>query len=140
MKILITGANGYIGMRLLPLLVDEGHEIICAVRNKERLSIDPETSAKITIIEIDFLEAVEEGKIPVDIDVAYFLIHSMSTSTRDFDELEARTAYNFNSYINKTKAEQVIYLSGIVNDENLSKHLWSRKRTLPALIVFHWPW
>ncbi|MGB5227250.1 MAG: SDR family oxidoreductase [Eudoraea sp.] len=127
MKILLTGANGYIGMRLLPLLLDEGHEIICAVRNKERLSIDPETRSKITIIEIDFLEAVEEGKIPIDIDVAYFLIHSMSTSTRDFDEMEAKTAYNFNSYINKTKVEQVIYLSGIVNDENLSKHLWSRK-------------
>jgi uncharacterized protein YbjT (DUF2867 family) len=127
MKILLTGANGYIGMRLLPLLLDEGHEIVCAVRNKERLSIDPETRSKIIIIEIDFLEAVEEGKIPIDIDVAYFLIHSMSTSTSDFDEMEARTAYNFNSYINKTKVEQVIYLSGIVNDENLSKHLWSRK-------------
>ena len=114
-------------MRLLPLLLDEGHEIICAVRNKERLSIDPETRSKIIIIEIDFLEAVEEGKIPIDIDVAYFLIHSMSTSTSDFDEMEARTAYNFNSYINKTRVEQVIYLSGIVNDENLSKHLWSRK-------------
>ncbi|MDB4270817.1 SDR family oxidoreductase [bacterium] len=127
MKILLTGANGYIGMRLLPLLLDEGHEIICAVRNKERLSIDPETRSKVIIIEIDFLEAVEEGKIPIDIDVAYFLIHSMSTSTSDFDEMEARTAYNFNSYINKTRVEQVIYLSGIVNDENLSKHLWSRK-------------
>lgn len=114
-------------MRLLPLLLDEGHEIICAVRNKERLSIDPETRSKVIIIEIDFLEAVEEGKIPIDIDVAYFLIHSMSTSTSDFDEMEARTAYNFNSYINKTRVEQVIYLSGIVNDENLSKHLWSRK-------------
>ena len=127
MKILITGANGYIGMRLLPLLLEKGHEIICTVRNKERLSIDPETRSKITIIEIDFLEDVEEGKIPIDIEVAYFLIHSMSTSTRDFDEMEARTAHNFNRYINKTKVEQVIYLSGIVNDENLSKHLWSRK-------------
>ena len=87
MKILITGANGYIGMRLLPLLLAEGHEIICAVRSKERLSIDAETRAKVTIVEIDFLDTVEEGKIPVDIDVAYFLIHSMSTSTSDFDEM-----------------------------------------------------
>lgn len=127
MKILLTGANGYIGMRLLPLLLEEGHEIICAVRNKERLSIDPETRSKISIVEIDFLEPVEEGKIPLDIEAAYFLIHSMSTSTRDFDEMEAKTAYNFNNYVNKTKVEQVIYLSGIVNDQNLSKHLWSRK-------------
>lgn len=127
MKILLTGANGYIGMRLLPLLLKEGHEIICTVRNKERFSIDSEIRSKVTIIEIDFLEPVEEGKIPMDIEAAYFLIHSMSASTRDFDEMEARTALNFNNCINKTKAEQVIYLSGIVNDQNLSKHLWSRK-------------
>ena len=127
MKILLTGANGYIGMRLLPLLLKEGHEIICAVRNKERLSIDPDTRSKISIVEIDFLEPVAEGKIPLDIEAAYFLIHSMSASTSDFDEMEARTAYNFNNSINKTRVEQVIYLSGIVNDETLSKHLWSRK-------------
>lgn len=127
MKILLTGANGYIGMRLLPLLLDEGHDIICAVRNAERLSIDAETRSKITIVEIDFLEDVKEGKIPKDIDAAYFLIHSMSTSTQDFDEMEAKTAHNFNSYLKNTNVEQVIYLSGIVNDDNLSKHLWSRK-------------
>jgi uncharacterized protein YbjT (DUF2867 family) len=127
MKILLTGANGYIGMRLLPLLLDEGHHIICAVRNAERLSIDAETRSKITIVEIDFLEDVKEGKIPKDIDAAYFLIHSMSTSTQDFDEMEAKTAHNFNSYLKNTNVEQVIYLSGIVNDDNLSKHLWSRK-------------
>ena len=127
MKILLTGANGYIGMRLLPLLLDKGHDVICTVRNAERLSIDPETRSKVTILEIDFLEDVEAGKIPDDIDAAYFLIHSMSTSTRDFDEMEARTARNFNSYLKNSNVKQVIYLSGIVNDENLSKHLWSRK-------------
>lgn len=127
MKILLTGANGYIGMRLLPLLLDKGHDVICTVRNAERLSIDSETRSKITILEIDFLEDVVEGKIPADIDAAYFLIHSMSSSTRDFDEMEARTAQNFNSYLKDANVKQVIYLSGIVNDENLSKHLWSRK-------------
>lgn len=127
MKILITGANGYIGMRLLPLLLKMGHEVVCTVRNAERLSIDEETRAQIEIIEIDFLKQVQPGLLPGDIDVAYFLIHSMSTSTRDFDELEAVTARNFNSYLKDTRVKQVIYLSGIVNDENLSKHLWSRK-------------
>ena len=127
MKILITGANGYIGMRLLPLLLKMGHEVVCTVRNAERLSIDEETRARIEIIEIDFLKDVQAGLLPQDIDVAYFLIHSMSTSTRDFDEMEAITARNFNTYLKDTRCEQVIYLSGIVNDENLSKHLWSRK-------------
>lgn len=127
MKILLTGANGYIGMRLLPMLLDAGHEVICAVRDAERLSIDKETRSRIHVLEIDFLKDVEKDKIPQDIEAAYFLIHSMSTSTKDFDEMEAKTAKNFNTYMEGTEVNQVIYLSGIVNEDNLSKHLWSRK-------------
>lgn len=127
MKILLTGANGYIGMRLLPMLLELGHEVTCTVRDAERLSIDNETRAKIQVLEIDFLEDPVQGRIPADIEAAYFLIHSMSSSTKDFDEMEAITARNFNSYLEETSVKQVIYLSGIVNDENLSKHLWSRK-------------
>ena len=127
MKILLTGANGYIGMRLLPQLLSAGHEVVCAVRNKERFSIDEKVRQAIEIIEIDFLEAVDPGLLPQDLELAYFLIHSMSNSTTDFDTMEARTAINFNNCLRNTMVEQVIYLSGIVNEENLSKHLWSRK-------------
>lgn len=127
MKILLTGANGYIGMRLLPLLLDLGHDVICAVRDAERLSVDAETRSRISIVEIDFLKEVQEGKVPNDIDAAYFLIHSMSSSTKDFDEMEATTAKIFNRYLEPTCVKQVVYLSGIVNEENLSKHLRSRK-------------
>ncbi|MCW5516825.1 SDR family oxidoreductase [Muriicola sp. Z0-33] len=127
MKILLTGANGYIGMRLLPQLLAAKHEVVCAVRNKERLSIDQETRDAVEIIEIDFLEPVVPDVLPKDLDVAYFLIHSMSNSTTDFDEMEAITAANFNKYLEGTAVNQVIYLSGIVNEKNLSKHLWSRK-------------
>lgn len=127
MKILLTGANGYIGMRLLPQLLEAGHEVVCTVRDADRLSVDEEVKRQITVIEIDFLKEVEAGKLPTDLDAAYFLIHSMSTSTKDFDEMEATTAVNFNAYVSETHIKQVIYLSGIVNDENLSKHLWSRK-------------
>ncbi|MBT8235036.1 MAG: SDR family oxidoreductase [Bacteroidia bacterium] len=127
MKILLTGANGYIGMRLLPELLRNGHEVVCAVRNRNRLSIDKETLARIQVIEIDFLKPYQENVVPTDIDIAYYLIHSMSSSTQDFDSLEATTAHAFNTYMNETGVKQVIYLSGIVNDDNLSKHLSSRK-------------
>ncbi|MEP3373323.1 MAG: SDR family oxidoreductase [Maribacter dokdonensis] len=127
MKILLTGANGYIGMRLLPQLLEMGHEIVCAVRDESRLSVDKEIRSNIQIIEIDFLEEPKENIVPKDIDAAYFLIHSMSSSTQDFDDMEAKTAINFNKYVNNTNIKQVIYLSGIVNDEKLSKHLRSRK-------------
>ena len=127
MKILLTGANGYIGMRLVPQLVEMGHDVVCAVRDEERFSIDAELRSKIEVVEIDFLDDVVEDKVPKDIDIAYFLIHSMSSSTEAFVEMESKTAENFNLYLKDTQVEQVIYLSGIVNDENLSKHLWSRK-------------
>ncbi len=127
MKILLTGANGYIGMRLLPLLLNKGHEIVCVVRSEQRLSIDKDIKAKIDILEIDYLKPIPQGLIPEDIEAAYFLIHSMSSSTSDFDEMEAQTAKAFNDSLKHTQVKQVIYLSGIVNEENLSKHLRSRK-------------
>jgi uncharacterized protein YbjT (DUF2867 family) len=127
MKILLTGANGYIGMRLLPQLLQAGHKVVCAVRDEKRLSIDKETREQVEVVEIDFLESPQPKLLPEDIDVAYFLIHSMSSSTSDFDEREALAARNFNTYMESVRPLQVIYLSGIVNDEELSKHLSSRK-------------
>ena len=127
MKILLTGANGYIGMRLLPLLIEQGHQVVCSVRNANRLSISDEMRQKVEIVEIDFLKAVEENLLPKDIDAAYYLIHSMSASTDDFDEKEEVSAKNFNAYIKQTNCKQIIYLGGIANDNKLSKHLSSRK-------------
>jgi len=128
MKILLTGANGYIGMRLLPLLLEKGHDITCAVRDKSRLSVDKETLKQIKIVEVDFLEEVNTSEFPQNFDAAYYLIHSMSASTSDFDEQEAKSAEHFNAYMAYANVTQVIYLSGIVNEENLSKHLESRKQ------------
>ncbi len=127
MKILLTGANGYIGLRLLPLLLEQGHEVVCAVRNATRLSVARHTRLRIQVIEIDFLDDNAQGIIPEDIDAAYYLIHSMTSSTSDFDEKEEQSARNFINYLSETKCSQVIYLGGIANEENLSKHLWSRK-------------
>ncbi|UZO79227.1 SDR family oxidoreductase [Aquimarina sp. ERC-38] len=133
MKILLTGANGYIGMRLLPLLLDKGHEVLCCVRDAKRLSVDKETLSKIEIVEIDFLQTPQPDTLPQNIDVAYYLIHSMSSSTTDFDTKEEISARNFNTYVKQTQIKQVIYLSGIVNEKNLSKHLWSRKNVEETL-------
>lgn len=126
MKILLTGANGYVGRRLLPELLAQGHEVVCCVRDKMRLGLDAQTLALITIWEVDFLDEVQFENCPQGIDIAYFLIHSMSSSTNDFDIMEAKTAENFNQYSAYMNIHQVIYLSGIVNDPNLSKHMKSR--------------
>jgi uncharacterized protein YbjT (DUF2867 family) len=126
MKILLTGANGYVGKRLLPELLAQGHEVVCCVRDKTRLGLDAITMARISIWEIDFLDEVDYKNCPEGIDIAYFLIHSMSSSTDSFDKMEAITAQNFNKYSNHMNIKQVIYLSGIVNDPKLSKHMLSR--------------
>ena len=133
MKILLTGANGYIGLRLLPQLLELGHDVICTVRDKKRLAVDKELKEKITIVEIDFLKEPQPYLLPKDIDVAYYLIHSMTSSTDDFDEKEERSAQNFKEYLSHTHCKQVIYLSGIINEKNLSKHLRSRKNVEETL-------
>ena len=128
MKILLTGSNGYIGLRLLPQLIGLGHEVVCAVRNKNRFSSAKEILDKVEIVEIDFLDLPEVPDIIKNIDAAYYLIHSMTGSTADFDQQEALSAENFNTLMAETTVKQVIYLSGIVNEEKLSKHLQSRKK------------
>ena len=127
MKILLTGATGYIGKRLLPMLVGQGHNVFCCVRDKNRFYCPKEFENKVTVLEVDFLNQESLHAIPKDIDVAYYLIHSMSGSDTNYDELESISALNFVEYLNQTKVKQVIYLSGIVNDQTLSKHLSSRK-------------
>lgn len=134
MKILVTGATGYIGKRLIPILVNEGHDVICAVRDKMRADKSYLEEELITIVEADFLKPETLTNIPKDIDVAYYLIHSMSNASEDFKVLEAQCAENFKHYFETTQIKQVIYLSGITNDENLSKHLASRKNVEDALL------
>ena len=127
MKILLTGSTGYIAQRLLPVLLGGGHEVVCCVRDRHRFNSEKYGSHLISVVEVDFLKAETLEAIPVDIDAAYYLIHSMSTLEGDFEKMEEASALNFKEFIQKTKVRQVIYLSGIVNEAILSKHLSSRR-------------
>lgn len=126
MKILLTGATGYIGKRLLPVLVEQGHEVICCVRDLSRFNPPSSLKTKIEIIQIDLLDKDSLSKIPLDIDAAYYLVHSMSASS-NYKSLEQQSAINFKNALNNTTAQHVIYLSGITNEIELSEHLESRK-------------
>lgn len=127
MKILLTGVTGYIGQNLLPALLAQGHMVICCVRDVNRFDTTKYPEGGIEVIEVNFLKPSTLSAIPKDIEFAYYLIHSMSAADEDFEQLEKESAMNFKEYIEKTKVRQVIYLSGIVNENNLSKHLQSRK-------------
>ncbi len=132
MKILLTGATGYIGKRLLPRLVELGHEVVCCVRDEARFNPVNEIREKIKVIEVDFEDLESLSSIPKDIDAAYYLIHSMSTHS-DFKSIEEKTAQNFMNIVSKTNCEQTIYLSGIVNENELSEHLESRLKVEKTL-------
>lgn len=127
MKILLTGATGYIGQRLLPVLQQGGHQVVCCVRDASRFDKSKYEENSLEVIEADFLQKESLKNIPGDIDIAYYLIHSMSTPTGDFENMEGICAENFNERMGQTTARQVIFLSGIINEKELSKHLSSRK-------------
>lgn len=135
MKVLLTGLTGYVGKRLLPALINLNHEIICAVRDVNRVDISSIILEKIMLIEVDFLIPETIKKLPKDINAAYYLIHSMAASTKRFYELESACARNFRDYMNQTSVNHVVFLSGLINNEKrLSEHLASRKNVEEILL------
>ncbi len=133
MKILLTGANGYIGKRLLPLLIEQQHEVVCMVRDPRRFDVPETLKAKVQVVKGDLLQPETLHNLPQNIDAAYYLVHSMGSGGDSFGESEETSAKNFVAYLNTTTAQQIIYLSGISNDKNLSRHLTSRKHVEDVL-------
>lgn len=129
--VLVTGANGYIGMRLLRTLAENGHHVIAVVRNKNRLrkALVQSLGDQLTIIEAD-LNDESLPKIGQQVDAAYYLLHSM-TSEGDFMEKEAECARHFVDWVRGTGCGQIVYLGALmpegVDGDGLSKHLKSRE-------------
>lgn len=126
-NVLLTGANGYVGTRLLQVLAEAGHKVIALVRSSLRLTIPPHLESCVEIIEGDLLEPASLLAIPENIDVAYYLVHSMGHQARGFADLESRCAENFVQALSKTHVKQIIYLSGLARASDLSEHMSSRQ-------------
>ncbi len=133
MKILITGTTGYVAKRLALKLLEDGHQLICCVRDMNRIPDEIENQPGVEFLKIDFLQP-KNITFPKDIDTAYYLIHSMSSNATDFESLEAKCAENFKKLVEDTNCKQVIYLSGIINSKSLSKHLQSRFQVEQTLL------
>ena len=130
MKVLVTGANGYIGMRLIRSLLDAGHEITAVVRDCRRFPVSDFATdeSRLQVVEADFLDASTLQNLPQAIDAAYYLIHSMG-SGGDFARKEQQCAANFSEASKANQWKRIIYLGGLAADEGpLSEHLSSRRR------------
>ncbi len=132
-RVLLTGANGYIGMRLLPLLLEAGHEVHCVVRSRDRFALEHDPDRGLHVHQADLLEPLEGADLPRQLDAAYYLVHSLATSGGDFAALEAQAARAFSEYLGATGARQVIYLGGLGDEGNLSRHLGSRRHVEAVL-------
>lgn len=126
MKILLTGVTGYIGARLLPVLIEAGHDVYAVIRDRSRFQPPLAEHPRLHLVEADFLDREQTLHMPGQMDAAFYLVHSITQKKADFSAKERICAENFVQYAESSHLGQIIYLSGIVNDETLSEHLKSR--------------
>lgn len=132
-KILVTGANGFIGKRLVVDLLNQGHEIYALCRIKGA-KIFAEEKPNLHYIWGDLRNSDTLEKIPKDVDAAYYLVHSMSDIVGNLIDAELQIAEQFLKALKGSSVKQIIYLGGIINDEErLSPHLKSRLLVEEAL-------
>jgi uncharacterized protein YbjT (DUF2867 family) len=123
MKILLTGANGYIGTRLIPALLQQGHEVVCQVRDPKLFQKQSPHADKVTLVTGDLLRSRSMEPLPQDIQAAYYLVNALP-QTSGFAGLEALSAENFVQAVDQTACRQIISLSEI--DDHLSQAGLSR--------------
>lgn len=138
MRVLVTGATGFIGSRLVPTLLDAGHDVAVLVRDAGRYDGPPD----VRVVEGDLLEpgsfavagrdssderSLGDVLAALDIEAAYYLVHSMQ-SGGDFAERDRRAARQFADAASAAGVERVVYLGGLGEErDHLSKHLRSRR-------------
>lgn len=126
-NILVTGATGYIGGRLITRLIEKEYNVTCLVRDKSRVS-GRWPKAKIVEGDIHKFDSITESL--KNIDIAYYLIHSMSAGEHDFEKMDEKAAENFSYKAKAAGVKRIIYLGGLGSDkEKLSPHLRSRQTT-----------
>ncbi len=122
--ILLTGATGYIGRRLLKRFEAEKLPVRCIVRRPEILQ--DHVGSGIEVVAGDLLNIDSLKRAMADIHTAYYLVHSMGTA-HGFEETDRKAAENFADAARAARIEKIIYLGGLGNDLRLSPHLRSRQ-------------
>ncbi|MBW1867030.1 MAG: DUF2867 domain-containing protein, partial [Deltaproteobacteria bacterium] len=127
--ILIAGATGYIGGRLVLRLLESGYRVRAMTRSMDKIqSRTWYNHDNLDIAKADLHDTISLKKALKGCDIAYYLVHSMSETNKDFADADRRAAHNFISICNKYNLKQIIYLGGLGGDEaNTSDHLQSRR-------------
>ncbi|WP_435365393.1 NAD(P)H-binding protein [Haloarchaeobius sp. DYHT-AS-18] len=123
MRVLVTGATGFVGSRLVPELVAAGHDVVVLVRDRSRYNGPADAEVVVgDLLDYESLPPAFEG-----VEAAYYLVHSMHSGS-DFEERDRRAARNFVDAASGSSVERVIYLGGLGEErDHLSKHLRSRR-------------
>lgn len=121
-RILLTGATGYVGGRLLPALLERGERVRCLARRPEAIAPQP----GLEVVAGDVLDAESVRSALEGIDVAYYLIHAMG-SPDSFDHVDRRAAVIFAEAARDAGVRRIVYLGGLGAGPDLSAHLASRQ-------------
>jgi uncharacterized protein YbjT (DUF2867 family) len=127
--VLLTGATGYIGGRLLPRLLDDGHRVRCLARDPDRARDRLPRGAEVVGGDVVSGEGVAEAL--EGIEVAYYLVHSMGAGSADFAERDRTAAQGFAARARAAGVRRVVYLGGLEGD--VSEHLRSRHEVAEVL-------
>jgi uncharacterized protein YbjT (DUF2867 family) len=128
LRCLVTGATGYIGGRLVPELLAEGHRVRCLARSPVKLRDHP-WAPEVEVARGDVTDADSVAKALSGIDVAYYLVHALGTGD-DFEDTDRRAARTFGEQARAAGVRRIVYLGGLtpagVPESELSPHLRSR--------------
>ena len=133
MKVLVTGATGYVGGRLVPKLLERGHDVRVIVRDHHRLDDVPWRDA-VDIVQGDLVDQAAVARAVEGRDVVYYLVHSMS-SAGDFEKIERQVATTMAREARTAGVKRIVYLGGLHPEGPLSRHLGSRKEVGDILLA-----